>query len=342
MNTTSKLSKVIAALLITSILISSCSPTKLSSYATETSLSGKAKFDFNQSKIRANGKGFSIDMKALGKMPKRIALVSFYVDDPGITKVSGSNYSGKTYNTTNTGSTNAQFYANYFLNASIQNIKEGFNKYGMEVLLPNEFLTSQEKKDAYNNFVVQHTTLNKIGQGLSKFVKNMGNMSTSIETDEAADGFKLVKINNRETSDAKKVTVQTNNLNGSIDGQMIESVGYELAKVLDVDAVLVIYNSQLANEKWGKSRFYLCALNMHLFGPNPTPLKEGKRDGNGYSKGLFYCGVRMPFKKGLIINPKFKDDKEKETNDNLNVTAYQNMVNGCIKKMGDYLKKELN
>jgi hypothetical protein len=323
------------------ILLAACSAPKLSSYATKTDLAGKAKYDFNKSTIRSNGKGFAIDMQALGKMPKRVALVSFYIDDPGLTKVSGTNSTGKSYNTTNTGSDNAVRYANAFYTLTEQTMKEDFNKYGIQLLTPAEFLTDDDKKAAYNDFVVKHTKLNEFGAKLGKFLKNAGSAGTSIEIDEAANGFRLITINKRDNADPKKKAVPSQNLAGSMDGQMIESVGYDLAKSLEVDAVLIVYNSQLADKKWGKSRFWLSAVNMQMFGPNPTPLQEGKKDNNSYNKGLFYCGVRMPFKKGLCINPKIKDEAKKAENDKNNDIAYRNMISGCVNKIGTYLQKGL-
>lgn len=334
--------KLISLSVTAALVISACSAPKLSSYAKKTDLTSKAKYDFNRSKIRDNGKGFAVDMGALGKMPKRVALVSFYIDDPGITKVSGTNATGKTWNTTNTGSTNGKIFANEFYSKSVETLKSSFSKYGITILTPSEFLTDDDKKQAYNDFVVKHTTANKIGERFAKAVKNMGNAGTTIEMDEVADGFKLVKINKRDMSDDKKKAVQPNNLNGSIDGQLIESVGYDLARSLEVDAVLIVYNSQLADTKWSKTRFWLSAVNMQMFGPNPTPLKEGKKDNNSYSKGLFYCGVRMPFSKGLAINPKIKDEALKAENDKQNDVAYNNMIAGCSNKIGSYLQKELS
>ena len=55
--------------------------------------------------------------------------------------------------------------------------------------------------------------------------------------DEAVDGYKLVRINKAEISDNKKKAVGLQNFNGSLDGQMIESIEYELCKISEVDAV---------------------------------------------------------------------------------------------------------
>jgi hypothetical protein len=323
------------------LTVAACSTPKLSAYAEKKDFTSKAKYDFNRAKIKESGRGFCVDMTALGKMPKRVALVSFYIDDPGITKISGTNSTGKTYNTTNTGSANGVAFANAFYKQSIDNIRSTFKTYGMDILTPDEFLNDDAKKQAYNDFVVKHTTANKIGEKFMKGLKNMGSAGTTLEMDEPADGFKLVKINKRDFSDDKKKSVGLANLDGTNDGQMIESVGYDLCKSLEVDAVLIIFNTQLADTKWASTRFWLSAVNMHLLGPNPTPLKEGKKDNNFYSKGLFYCGVRMVFGKGLAVNPKIKDEAKKADNDKLNVTAYNNMIIGCSNRIGQYLQKEL-
>jgi hypothetical protein len=331
--------KLLLAFLSTSLLLA-CSAPKMADWANKKDLSSKAKPDFNPNKIRKNGVGFSIDMEALGKMPAKVALVSFYVDDPGLTKTTNSTTS-TTWNTTNIGEDNARIFANQYYQESIQTLKARFLAYNMTLLTPSEFLTDESKKTAYQNFVVQHTTLNQVGDKLNKMMKNMSNAQTTIETDAAADGFVLLKINKREKSDPKKKCVEPQNLSGSIDGRMIESLGYDLCKSLNVDAVLIVYNNILCDQKWSKNRYWMSAVNMQLFGPNPIKLKDGKKDGNSYNKGLFYCGVRMAFSKGLLINPKEKTEAQKAHNTEQNKQAYINMITGCSNKIGSYLKNEL-
>ncbi|MFM2284962.1 MAG: hypothetical protein RLZZ543_459 [Bacteroidota bacterium] len=313
----------------------------MASYASKKDLTSKARFDFNSSRIRENGRGFSVTMEALGKMPKRIALVSFYTDDQGITKVTGTNSMGKTYHTTNSGNDNLKIFGNRFYAVGMPAIKSAFQQYGIEILSPEEFLTDDTKRAAYRNFTVRHTVANQVGAKVGKFFKNMTNSGTTLESDEAADGFELLKINKRDQVDPKKKSVPMNNLSGSFDGQMIESIGYDLCNSLGVDAVLIVYNSQLADERWNKTRFWMSAVNMQLFGPNPLPLKEGKKDNNLYSKGLFYGGVRMAFKKGLLINPKEKDEAKKAIIEQQVNEAYVNMINGCVNRLGQFMEKEL-
>ena len=331
--------KSLQILAAVTLLISSCSPPKLASLALKPDLTSKSKIDFNKSKINDNGKGFCVDMKKLGKLPKKVALISFYVDDPGLFKKTTTSYI-----TTNTGSANAKMYANYFYKNSIETLKATYKTYGMELLTPSEFLTDDDKKQFYNDFVLRHTNLSAIGDKLSSFFKGATNAGTTLETDEAADGFKLIKINKRDFSNYDKVAVPAQNLAGCMDANMIESLGYDLCKNLDVDAVVIVYNSQLSNTKWGKDRYYVASVNMHMFGPNPTPLKEGKKDNVFYSKGIWYAGYRMPFSKGLLINSakKKNTEEEKKAIDVANVVGYNNAIKGLTNKLGTYLTKELN
>lgn len=329
-------------IIVFAILLAACSPPKLSSLAKKESLEGKAKLDFNRSKIRENGKGFSVDMKYLNALPKKIALVSVYVDDPGITKVSGTNSTGKSYTTTNTGSGAASAYATEFLtNGGLESLKTTFKKYDIEILTPTEFLTDEDKKQYYNDFVVQNTKLNEIGAKIGAFFKAGANAGTTIETDEPANGYKLLKVNKREYIDNKhgnKVAVQ--NLDGSLNSMMMESMGYDLCKNLGVDAVLVVYNTQSCDKKWSRDRHWMNAVSMYMFAPNPLPLKEGKKDNMFYSKGLFYCGTRIAFKKALVIDPKIKDEALKAQNEKDNYVAYAKLITGLADKMGNYFKKE--
>jgi hypothetical protein len=341
-NTTMKKYFIYAAVMA-AVIGTGCKTPKLADYATKTDLDKKAKPDFNKAKIKDNGRGFCVDMVKLGQMPKRVAIISFYVDDPGITKVSGTNQTGKTYSTTNTGSSKAQEFANSFYNSSIESLKSTFKQYDIELLTPDQYLNDDDKKQFYNDFNVKHTTANQLGQKLAKWAKNAGNAGTTLEVDEAANGYKVMKVNNRESADADKKAVAPNNLLGSNDAQMIESTGYDLCKNLGVDAVLVIYNTQLRDAKWGKDRYWMGAVSMYMFGPNPLPLAEGKKDNMFYSKGLFYTGFRTAFKKGLIINPKMKKatDEEKAAMEKATYTAYNNVVTGLAKKTCTYLKDEL-
>ena len=323
-------------------LLTSCALPRFADLSKKDNLEGKVKYDFNTSKIRESGRGFSLNMKYVNEAPKKVALVSFYVDDPGITKVSGTNASGKNYLTTNTGSDVATVYADEFLSNGIESLKADFKKFNVTLLTPSEFLTDDAKKKAYNDFQVRNTKLNELGAKIGAFFKGGANAGTTIETDAPASGYRLLKINKREHIDTKhKNRTQPQNLDGSINSEMIESVGFELCKSLDVDAVLIIYNTQTADNKWGRTRHWMNAVGMYMLGPNPLPLKEGKKDNMFYSKGIFYCGTRIWFKKPLILDPKIKDETLKAQVTKDNHAAYNKVLEGLVAKMEHYYEKEL-
>jgi len=124
-----------------------------------------------------NGTGHSLNPKLLSEMPKKVALVSFYSFDPGMTKVVRwkTQSSGYYYNTitTHTKTTkrsakggSGQLAVGYFLQ-SIDALKEGFSEFGMELLLPEEYLDTEAKATYYENFVVERAKFNE-------WVSNMG------------------------------------------------------------------------------------------------------------------------------------------------------------------------
>ncbi len=322
------------------VALAACGGPKMSKYASKTNLGKKAHYDVNRSTINKNGKGFTLDVDKLAQSPKRVALVSFYTDDPGISKVTGTAMTGKTFTTTNEGETSAKSYADFFYNASIENLKKSFADNGMTLLVPSEFLNTSDKRSYYNDFVVKHSTLNKVGGALAKFMKRLGNAGTTLECKVPADGFVLTDLNkNHEMSDAKKRSLKRNGGVGQYDDKMIECIGYDLCKKLEVDAVIVVVNSQLCDKNIIRDRHYMAAVSMYMFGPNPQPLTEGKKDNMFYSKGLFYSGYRMAFKKGLRMDPKAKgDEATKELADN-NKKAYTNMILAIASKMADDVKK---
>lgn len=67
---------------------------------------------------------------------------------------------------------------------------------------------------------------------------------------------------------------------------MTSSLGYDLAKGLDVDAVVVCYIITRKPKK-KKENYVVDAVNLFMFGPNPKG--EGPDDKN---RGQFYCGTR--------------------------------------------------
>lgn len=298
-------------------------------------LTKKSKMDQPREKINSSGRGYIARMNVVGSAPKRVALVSFYTFDPGTTVKTGN-----MVKTTNVGEAQGSAYATAFYTKGIESLKSTFKTYGMEVLTPDQYLTDDTKKKYYNDFVVKNAKSNELGNKFAKWAKNAGSNGTSIVTNGPADGFRTFKIHYDLKDPFDKW-----NLNDCQNNEMMECMGYDLAKALDVDAVIVIYNTMTVHMKWFKDRYCLHATSMYMFGPNPTPLKEGKDDNKYYSKGIFYSGTRISFgESGILLNPK---EPKKATPEMLaeieknRFNGYENILAGLATKMGDYIKEEL-
>ncbi len=280
----------------------------------------KSKMDQPREKINSSGRGFIARMNVVGSAPKRVALVTFYTFDPGTTvKV------GNTIKTTNVGEGQGSAYATAFYNKSVESLKSTFKTYGMELLTPDQYLTDDTKKAYYKDFVVKNSKSNEIGNKFAAWAKNAGSKGTSIVTNAPAEGFRTFKVHYDMIDPYDKY-----NLNSCQNNEMMESMGYDLAKALDVDAVIVIYNTMSVFTKWFKDRYNLNATSMYMFGPNPTPLKEGKDDNKYYSKGIFYSGTRKK------ATPEMLAEIEKNR-----FNGYENIVAALATKMGNYIKEEL-
>jgi hypothetical protein len=174
---------LIAVAALSTVLVVACKTVpKLSGYAEKTNLEKQARYDVSTSTIRDNGRGFTVDFKKLPHAPKRIALVSFYVEDPGITKTSGTRSTGKSYSTTNSSQEVVEAYASYFCKISVDNMGKTFSANGMKVLTPAEFLTDEDKKNYYKSFTAKHSKLNAVGAKITKYFKNSLTAGTSIES----------------------------------------------------------------------------------------------------------------------------------------------------------------
>ena len=298
-------------------------------------LVSKAKFDMPREKINESGRGYTVRLNVVGSAPKKVALVSFYTFDPGTTSKTGN-----TVTTKNVGSAQAAMFATTFYNKSIESLKSTFGTYGMELLTPDQYLSDADKKQAYNDFQIKNSGSSNFGNKFAQGLKNMATSGTSIVTNEAAEGFKMLKVQYDFNE-----PFDPNNLNDCQNNEMMESLGYDLGRSLEVDAVLVVYNTMTVQTQWFKERYKLNASSMYMFGPNPTPLPEGKKDNKYYSKGLFYCGTRISFKQdGILLNPK---EPKKATPEQLaeieknRYNGYEKILSALAAKMGEYIKEEV-
>jgi len=291
-----------------------------------------------------NGTGYSLNPRLLSEMPKKVALVSFYSFDPGMTKTQiwsvlygSTTYGGTLVTTTkitkrNSVGSSGELALGFYMQ-SISSMIEGFSSFGMDLLLPEEYLDSPEKTEHYNNFKVERAKFNE-------WVSNMG----SGKHDEIygyLEGYNVIDVvnepyQNYEKSGGRFITRSK----GKVDdnqvwvmdkcGKMVESLGGLCAK-LEVDAIVVVYFTIFSPKE---NKVKLQNVNMHMFGPNPTPLPEGKTKKFNYFNGKFYCGTRI--NPEILIWNKTKKDPDSE---NLNFTGFEYVMQAMTEKMGTYLKE---
>jgi hypothetical protein len=230
----------------------------------------------------ASGKGPVPYYKALGGPPKRVALLSYYVYDCGNKKEkSYSLYGGDyVYRVNNSRSINVATeemgkLATELHDAGIEPLKQAFAAVGMQLLTPEEYLDTPEKKAAYENAQIE--------------VGGMGSLFGALQSKAAtqwqwgpADGYRLVKLTTVGDVRGNNFALATT---GVGVGKLAASAGHDLAKALGVDAVVILYDVVQAEEK----SFRLRGAYMYMFGPNPVP-DTGQ---DLYWKGHQYSGVYL-------------------------------------------------
>ena len=88
----------------------------------------------------------------------------------------------------------------------------------------------------------------------------------------------------------------------SANRKMTSSLGYDLAKGLGVDAVLVVYVCT-RKLKQSKDDYAVNAVVTMMMGPNPGKAED--TDPEAKNLGQFYCGTRTTYSNPLV----FKEEK---------------------------------
>jgi len=114
-------------------------------------------------------------------------------------------------------------------------------------------------------------------------------------------------------------------------GKMVASLGGDLCNKLGVDAVVIVYFTIYAPKD---KQVVLQNVNMHMFGPNPTQLPEGKTKKFNYFNGQFYCGTRVNTELAI-----WKPSKKDPNTENLDFTGFDNVMGAMTERMGTYLKE---
>jgi hypothetical protein len=145
----------------------------------------------------------------------------------------------------------------------------------MQLLTPAEFVDTPEKKAAYESV--------KVDEG------GMGRLFGMLQSKDAVEwqwgvpaGFRLIKLPTVGDARGNHFRLSTTGIGV---GKLADTLGYDLAKGIGVDAVLVLYNVVQADS----DAIRLRGSYMYMFGPNPVP-----DTGQGsYWKGQQYSGVYL-------------------------------------------------
>lgn len=239
---------------------------------------------------RESGSGLTPYLKKLGKPPARVALVSFYVWDVGNTKSKtyrfiNSEYTYRVSNTRsfNVGTTELSVLATELHDAAVPALKQSFAAVGMQLLTPAEFADTPAKKQAYDSYKWEAGGFTN----LMKSLQGKGGLEWSRGT---PDGYKLIEMFTRGSKDMNDYEFA---LNGIGVGKFGVSVGYDLARALEVDAVVIMYGVVQAE----KNSINMLGTGLYMFGPNPIP-ESGQ---SMYYSGHQYSGLYLKLKEIPLI-----------------------------------------
>ncbi len=208
------------------------------------------------------------------QLPDTVALATMYIYDLGSTYT--SEHAHWLYTETNfVSAAGGNYLANEILKVALDDLKESFRKQGVVLLTPNEYLNSPQKREYYyTSFKPQ---MSKIGDFLSG-IENSGK-----KISVAADGYRPFDIA------------------AANDYLRAESMGSDLAKALEVDAVLNIA-VELQSDRRDVN---IHGVKMVLHGPNPIPKQDkkyiGQKLGTGYYSGQIYASGSFFFKKPIEV-----------------------------------------
>ncbi|MES2704609.1 MAG: ankyrin repeat domain-containing protein [Bacteroidota bacterium] len=266
----------------------------------------KVKFDFPREGRNGNGGGYSANMDLLAKKPKRVALISYYLYDPGKGKVKGGSYTGNvSVSVWRTSDFRGQMQVDGFYRNSIDALKTSFKENGIDLLTPNEFLDNDEKKEFYYGFNPETSKKEKVNitkRGAAG--TNVWDVATAtastLKISPTGKGYRNFFVGNEAADES---TLE--NYNGGIftaNRKLTSSLGYDLAKALGVDAVMVVYVCT-RKVKQTKDDFGVNAVVCMMMGPNPGKAED--TDPEAKNLGQFYCGTRTYYSSPAL----FREEK---------------------------------
>jgi len=207
-----------------------------------------------------DGHGNYPNLSAQKAFPKKIALVSFYVWDNSLIEDAVSPQT--LWHESSWIADHENRLANELAKYSVNAIEHRFDSLGSEVISPKDFTVAQKK--VYDSLKIHYA---------SSYRKRVPD---SIQYDIcAANQYRFIKIPSKP-----------------FDYEFSNDMAL-MAKLLGVDAVLVVENQVRYNGKTG----IIQEMVMNLYGSNPvkrSSANSGKiSNGNGYNDGLLYVSMVM-------------------------------------------------
>lgn len=266
----------------------------------------KVRFDFPGEGRNSKGSGYSANMELVNPKPKRVALISYYLYDPGKGKTTGGASSAVvTASVWRTPDGVGQSQVDGFYSQSIDALKKSFKENGIDLLTPSEFLDTDEKVDFYFGFSQESakkekTTITK-RKATGGFISQVATASVStLKISPFDKGYREFFVANEGDDESSMANFQGGIF--SANRKLTSSLGNELCKGLGVDAVVVVYICT-RKIKQTKDDYGVNAVVMMMLGPNPVRTRE--TDPEAENLGQFYCGTRTHYSSPAI----FKQDK---------------------------------
>lgn len=219
-----------------------------------------------------DGHGMWVWPPAMKTFPKRVGILSFMVFDPGFFEVTSKRYGGPDISRTVTTYKGASLklestiaLAQFLYDETLPELKENFKYFGSELLTPEEFITSDAIRAAYNNFNYEE-------KGVAKWMSKEG----SYQTISCPNGQKMYYAESFSTPD------------------FLEAIGVK-AKELGLDAVCILKIQMGIDEKGTIS---IQSMNYGMYGPNPVPKDPGKKyvainPATGYHENIVYSAKKL-------------------------------------------------
>ncbi len=262
----------------------------------------KVKFDFPHEGRNGNGAGYSANMDLVNPKPKKVALISYYLYDPGKGKVTGGASSASvSASVWRTPDAIAQTQIDGFYNSSIGALKASFKENGIDLLTPNEFLDTDEKADFYFSFSQESAKKEKTSITKARTAGGfMGETAiatvSTLKISPSDGGYRQFFIANEGDDESQLLNFQSGIF--SANRKLTSSLGFELAKGLGVDAVVVVYICT-RKPKQNKDDFGVNSVVTMMLGPNPG--RSETSDPEAKNLGQFYCGTRTYYSSPSIF-----------------------------------------